>query len=149
MIDPLLEGFDMPLLIDMPILPSQVPSLDAILITHIDNDHFSRMTCTDLKTVCNKYYAPNYVGDVMLEEGYPVQKCDIGDGFKVGSLDVKLTPAKHNWQNWFKKMAISFLARKRLLWLLVGYSRWDNLVTRRFSIIGKSFTYETTQCYFV
>ncbi len=59
----------MPLLIDMPILPSQVPSLDAILITHIDNDHFSRMTCTDLKTVCNKYYAPNYVGDVMLEEG--------------------------------------------------------------------------------
>lgn len=112
MIDPLLEGFDMPLLIDMPILPSQVPSLDAILITHIDNDHFSRMTCTDLKAVCNKYYAPNYVGDVMLEEEYPVQKCNIGDGFKVGSLDVKLTPAKHNWQNGSKKWQYRFWQEK-------------------------------------
>lgn len=28
MIDPLLEGFDMPLLFDMPILPQDVPSLD-------------------------------------------------------------------------------------------------------------------------
>ena len=40
MIDPLLEGFDMPLLIDMPILPQDIPTLDALLVTHIDNDHF-------------------------------------------------------------------------------------------------------------
>ena len=52
MIDPLLEGFDMPLLIDMPILPKDIPSLDGILITHIDNDHFSRPTCKDVLPVC-------------------------------------------------------------------------------------------------
>src|SRR5688572_17001698 len=34
MIDPLLKGFDMPLLIDFPINTEKVPHLDAILVTH-------------------------------------------------------------------------------------------------------------------
>ena len=33
MIDPLLEGFDMPLLIEPPILPQAVPCLDGVLIS--------------------------------------------------------------------------------------------------------------------
>ena len=37
MIDPLLEGFDLPLLVDMPIKSSDVPNLDGVLITHCDN----------------------------------------------------------------------------------------------------------------
>lgn len=41
MIDPVLEGFDMPLLFDPPIAAQSVPNLDGVLITHIDNDHFS------------------------------------------------------------------------------------------------------------
>ena len=41
MIDPLLQGFDMPILIDMPIRPKDVPRLDAVLVTHSDNDHYS------------------------------------------------------------------------------------------------------------
>ena len=32
MVDPLLEGFDMPLLMEMPILPQDIPHLDGILI---------------------------------------------------------------------------------------------------------------------
>ena len=52
MIDPLLEGFDMPLLIDMPIDVKDVPHVDAILVSHVDNDHYSRSTCRDLKDVC-------------------------------------------------------------------------------------------------
>ena len=40
MIDPLLEGFDMPLLIDMPIDVKDVPHVDAILVSHVDNDHY-------------------------------------------------------------------------------------------------------------
>ena len=42
MIDPVLEGFDMPLLADAPIRAGEVPRLDAVLLTHCDNDHFSR-----------------------------------------------------------------------------------------------------------
>lgn len=82
MIDPLLEGFDMPLLFDMPILPQDVPSLDGVLITHIDNDHFSRMTCIDLKGVCKSYHAPHYVASVMNEETIPGVGHDIGNHLK-------------------------------------------------------------------
>ncbi|MDP1817746.1 MAG: MBL fold metallo-hydrolase [Leadbetterella sp.] len=41
MVDPLLEGFDMPLLIDFPISSEDVPHWDAVFVTHVDNDHFS------------------------------------------------------------------------------------------------------------
>lgn len=99
MIDPLLEGFDMPLLIDMPILPVEVPHLDAVLITHIDNDHFSRPTCHDLLDVCQSYHAPFYVAEVMNEEGIPGTGHAIHETFDINDLKVTLTPAKHNWQN--------------------------------------------------
>ena len=49
LIDPLLEGFDMPIYTEAPILPEEIPHADAVLITHCDNDHFSRATLTDLK----------------------------------------------------------------------------------------------------
>ena len=42
MVDPLLEGFDMPIMIDFPIAAKDVPRLDAILVTHADNDHYQR-----------------------------------------------------------------------------------------------------------
>ena len=45
MVDPLLEGFDMPIMIDMPIAAKDVPNVDAILVTHSDNDHYSVPTC--------------------------------------------------------------------------------------------------------
>ena len=106
MIDPLLEGFDMPLLFEMPILPQDVPSLDGVLITHIDNDHFSRMTCIDLKGVCKSYHAPHYVASVMNEETIPGVGHDIGESFKIGSIDVTLTKAVHNWQNGSKNINI-------------------------------------------
>lgn len=99
MIDPLLEGFDMPLLIDMPILPNQILSLDGILITHIDNDHFSRPTCKDVLNVCKSYHAPQYVASEMKKEGIPGIGHDIHEEFFINDVKVQLTPAKHNWQN--------------------------------------------------
>src|SRR6187397_2460834 len=48
MIDPLLEGYDMPLLMNFPIGPKEVPHVDAILATHSDNDHYSVPTFNDL-----------------------------------------------------------------------------------------------------
>ena len=47
MIDPLLGGFDMPIMIEFPIKTSEVPRLDAVLITHSDNDHYSVPTCIE------------------------------------------------------------------------------------------------------
>lgn len=112
MIDPVLEGFDMPLLYNTPITSEQVVRLDAVCITHIDNDHFSRPTCTHIKDVTNTFYAPNYVADVMQEEGYNVQKKDIDDTFSVKDITFKLTPTKHNWQNGSKKWQYRYWEEK-------------------------------------
>src|SRR5215218_9427224 len=51
MVDPLLEGYDMPLLMKFPISPKDVPHVDAILATHSDNDHYSVETFKDLSLV--------------------------------------------------------------------------------------------------
>src|SRR5215217_1122821 len=40
-VDPLLGGFDMPVMIEFPIAADDVPKLDAVLVTHSDNDHYS------------------------------------------------------------------------------------------------------------
>lgn len=99
MIDPLLDGFDMPLLFDMPILPAEVPGLDALLATHIDNDHFSRVTCQGVKAVCKSFHAPAYVAEIMREEGLNGYGHAIHEMFSVGDVKITLTPADHNWQN--------------------------------------------------
>lgn len=108
MIDPLLEGFNMDLLIDMPILPHEIPDLDALLITHIDNDHFSIPTCQDVLSVCHSYHAPHYVASQMNKEGIPGIGHDIHEQFLIHDVKVTLTPAKHNWQNGSKKYNYRF-----------------------------------------
>jgi L-ascorbate metabolism protein UlaG (beta-lactamase superfamily) len=50
MVDPLLGGFDMPVMIDFPISASEVPRLNAVLVTHSDNDHYSVPTCRAVRT---------------------------------------------------------------------------------------------------
>ncbi len=99
MIDPLLEGFDMPLLIEPPILPQAVPCLDGVLISHIDNDHLSLPTCRGLASVCPAFHAPRYVAGEMRKEGLNAAGHDIHESFSVGEVAVRLTPADHDWQN--------------------------------------------------
>ncbi|PTQ83819.1 L-ascorbate metabolism protein UlaG (beta-lactamase superfamily) [Trichococcus patagoniensis] len=103
MVDPVLEGFDMPLLIDMPIKPEEVPHLDAMLITHADNDHFSRITLKKVADVCASYHGPHYVAELLEEEGIPAVGHDIHDSFNIGKVKVTVTPADHAWQNERKK----------------------------------------------
>ena len=103
MVDPLLQDFDMPLLIQPPIRPRQVPRLDALLITHIDNDHFSRSGCLDMKDACRSYHAPRYVAEQIAALGLPGNGHDIGETFQAGCISATLTPARHNWQNGSQK----------------------------------------------
>lgn len=98
-IDPVLQGYNIPLLIEQPIEPKKVPNLDAVLITHIDNDHFSESTCIDLKSVCTEYHSTEYVASVMKEIGLPAFGHEIGDAFAVKDLKVFLTATDHTWQN--------------------------------------------------
>ena len=99
MIDPLLGGFDMPVMIDFPITPETVPRLDAVLITHSDNDHFSVPTCRQLAPVTTAFHSTRYVDTLMRAQNLPSTGHDIGDRFSVGQIDVTVTPADHAWQN--------------------------------------------------
>jgi L-ascorbate metabolism protein UlaG (beta-lactamase superfamily) len=99
MVDPLLEGFDMPLLITFPIAPKDVPHLDAVLVTHADNDHFSVPTNQDLKPVTKVYHATVYVDSLLHNLGLPAVGHGIGEQFAVGPLRVTTTAADHAYQN--------------------------------------------------
>lgn len=108
MVDPLLKGFDMPIMIDFPITTEEVPHLDAVLVTHADNDHFSLPTNRDLLKMTDIFYSTVYVDSLMKNEGFPSHGYDIGEGFKVGPVSIKLTAADHAYQNSYPGMSRRF-----------------------------------------
>ena len=99
MVDPLLGGFDMPVMIEFPISAREVPRLDAVLVTHSDNDHYSVPTCRDLAEVSGEFHSTKYVASLLEKEGLPGLGHDIGDQFAIGPMRVQVTPADHAWQN--------------------------------------------------
>lgn len=103
MIDPLLEGYDMPLLMNFPIKVKDVPHLDAVFATHSDNDHFSVETFKDLAAVTKEYHSTVYVDSLM--KGYGLHSFGhyTGEVFRLGNISVRTTLADHAWQNDFPK----------------------------------------------
>jgi L-ascorbate metabolism protein UlaG (beta-lactamase superfamily) len=99
MVDPLLRDFDMPVLIDFPITTKDVPRVDAVLVTHADNDHFSVPTCRSVSGVTREFHSTQYVATLMDELQLPATGHDIGDRFEVGPVGVEVLPADHAWQN--------------------------------------------------
>lgn len=99
MIDPLLKGYDLPFLIEMPIAPEDISHLDAVLLTHSDSDHFSAATCKEIGSRCKTYHGPHYVASLLKAMDLPAAGHDIGEQFSVGNLEITLTAADHAWQN--------------------------------------------------
>ena len=88
-----------PCWVESPLQVEDVPKADAVLLTHSDNDHFSRDTCRDLQPVCGAYHAPRYVAGLCRELGLNGVGHGIGDRFSIGPVNITLTPADHAWQN--------------------------------------------------
>jgi L-ascorbate metabolism protein UlaG (beta-lactamase superfamily) len=105
MVDPLLEGFDMPMMIDFPILAKNVPHLDAVFVTHADNDHFSVPTNVAMSKVTDVYHSTVYVDSLMKNLNLKSVGHDIGDVCQVNNITVKLTPADHAYQNAYPGMS--------------------------------------------
>lgn len=95
----------MPIMIDFPIKTEDVPELDAILVTHADNDHYSVPTNKSLAGVTKGFYSTVYVDSLMTNEGFPSHGHDIGDTFDVGPVQIKLTAADHAYQNAYPGMS--------------------------------------------
>ena len=68
MVDPLLGGFDTPVMIEFPISADNVPRLEAVLVTHSDNDHYSVPTCRDLAGVTSGCHSTQYVASLMKQQ---------------------------------------------------------------------------------
>lgn len=105
MVDPLLEGFDMPLLIDFPIKAKDVPHLDAVFVTHADNDHFSVPTNLAMSNVTEVYHSTVYVDSLMTNLKLKSVGHYIGETFQVKNISVRLTPADHAYQNAYPGMS--------------------------------------------
>lgn len=103
MIDPLLEGYDMPLLMEFPIQPKSVPQIDAVFATHSDNDHYSVETCKDMSANVKAFHSTIYVDSLMKNDGLNSFGHYIGESFKVRNVEVQLTLADHAWQNNFPR----------------------------------------------
>ncbi len=103
MIDPLLEGYDLPLLMDFPIKPKDVPQIDAVFATHGDNDHYSVATCKDISAITKAFHSTVFVDSLMRNDGLKSFGHYIGESFQFGNVAVKLTLADHDWQNNFPK----------------------------------------------
>lgn len=112
MVDPLLKDFDMPVMIDYPIEPKNVPNLDAVLITHSDNDHFSIPTNKDLAPHTKEFHSTVYVDSLMKNLGWNSFGHGIGETFKVKNVKIKLSPADHQWQNAYKGAANRFFKKE-------------------------------------
>ncbi len=112
MVDPLLKDFDMPVMIDYPIAPKDVPNLDAVLITHSDNDHFSIPTNTDLAPHTKAFHSTVYVDSLMKNLGWNSFGHGTGDTFRVKNIRIKLSAADHQWQNAYKGAANRFFEKE-------------------------------------
>ena len=112
MVDPLLKDFDMPVMIDYPIVPKDVPHLDAVLVTHSDNDHFSIPTNKDLALHTTAFHSTVYVDSLMKNLDWPSFGHGIGTTFKVKNVSVKLSPADHQWQNAYPGAAKRFFKKE-------------------------------------
>ena len=100
MIDPLLKGFDMPLLIDMVAKTDDILKVDGYFVSHVDNDHYSRQTLIDLEPVTKEVHTSHYVASLMKEEcGVDTFGHTWWDEVNIDGVNVKITPADHNWQN--------------------------------------------------
>jgi len=98
MLDPMLGGYDMPVMIEMPVTAKAVPHLDAVVVTHADNDHYSVITCKGMASVTTAFHSTQYVASLMKKDGLPSVGHDIDDVFAIGPIRVKVTPADHVWQ---------------------------------------------------
>lgn len=122
LIDPILDSFDMPLLIDMPIASRDIPRVDALLISHIDNDHLAFDTLENIKGQTKSFHAPAYVADVMKEKGFDTQEHTLVKFLR--SMGLKLNRRQPSTIGKVRKKNIISVSGKKKSTLVTGLRPW-------------------------
>jgi L-ascorbate metabolism protein UlaG (beta-lactamase superfamily) len=90
------------MLVPLPIVAAEVPRLDAILYTHLDDDHLAPITAPALIGTGGLYGGPAIVVQELERLGIPsrqAQAFHIGETFRIGNVEITLTRADHSWQS--------------------------------------------------
>ena len=97
----LCEG-EYPLKVPLPIEAKEIPRVEAVFYTHADSDHFGRLTARSLAERLDcRFVAPPPVAQELRELGVDEKRINEVHDFEttqVGSVEVIVTPALHNWQ---------------------------------------------------
>jgi L-ascorbate metabolism protein UlaG (beta-lactamase superfamily) len=89
------------LLVELPIMATRVPRMDAVFYTHGDYDHFAPATARELARTGALLVGPPPVARKLREMGLPKERVRVarqGEGITVGEALVTPTPADHPWQ---------------------------------------------------
>lgn len=81
-----------------PLALSELPKLDAVVLSHDHYDHLCRETVEHLATLNVPFIVPLGVGDRLEDMGVPfslIQECDWWEETKVGSVTLAAVPARH------------------------------------------------------
>lgn len=90
------------MLVPLPIVAAEVPRLDAILYTHLDDDHLAPITAPALIGTGGLYGGPAIVVQELERLGVPSRQArafHIGETFRIGNVEITLTRADHSWQS--------------------------------------------------
>jgi L-ascorbate metabolism protein UlaG (beta-lactamase superfamily) len=88
------------MLVPLPIVATEVPRLDAILYTHLDDDHLAPITAPALIGTGGLYGGPAVVVQELERLGVPSSQArafHIGETFRIGNVEITLTRADHSW----------------------------------------------------
>ena len=90
-----------PLMVLPPIEAKDIPCADAVLYTHVDDDHMGRLTVSTLNQKGFHFYGTRFTCQKLQYLGVPSDRLHsfrIDEAFEIGTVSVRPTPCRHDWQ---------------------------------------------------
>jgi L-ascorbate metabolism protein UlaG (beta-lactamase superfamily) len=90
------------MLVPLPITATEVPRLDAILYSHLDDDHLAPVTAPALIRTGGLYAGPAVVVRELANLGIPAEQSRsfrIDETLRIDDVEITFTRVDHSWQN--------------------------------------------------
>ncbi|MFC5647705.1 MBL fold metallo-hydrolase [Paenibacillus solisilvae] len=90
------------MLVPLPIVATEVPRLDTILYSHLDDDHLAPVTAPALIRTGGLFAGPVVVVRELANLGIPAEQYRsfrINETLRIGEVEISFTRVDHSWQN--------------------------------------------------